>query len=134
MGERRAAEDASPALALHPLGSVVARVVGAVDVAREDFAPVLGRTEVDREAARHAGVVHEDVDAAEGVLAALDQLTREVEVLNGADTGDRAAACRLDLGHDGFGLLPARAGPLRSLAASVHDDAGSLAREGQRDR
>lgn len=76
-------------------------------------------------AAGDAGVVHEDVDAAEVGDDRVDQLLAILEPVDRAGIGLGAAAEALDLAHDFLGGL--------GVAAVVHRDVGAVPRQSQRD-
>ena len=124
-------EDAGALLAEDD-GGVLAEVEVALEVDVEDDVPLLLRHVEDHLVAKDAGVVDDDVEAAEGVERLLHHAVSGLEVGDVVVVRDGVAAHLLDLGDDlvGGALLAAGAGG--GATEVVDDDASALGREAKR--
>src|SRR6516162_9988984 len=82
--------------------------------------------------AQDAGVVYQDVDAAEGDERGLDDLVGVLGLGDRERRGDRLAAAALDLVDHLLRGRGIRAGAFEARADIAHDDGGALARHRQR--
>ena len=114
------------ALVDHHAGDLLGQEEGGLEVDVQDSVPVVhGVGEEVAGAAGDAGVVVEDVDAAEALDGGCDQPIEVGQVRDVGLDGQRTAAGRLDLAGGLLGQLGAQVGD---------DDAGALLREAQRNR
>ncbi len=86
-----------------------------------DLLPVVIGHLLEADVAQDAGVVDDDVEAAEGVESGLDKARA---VFDRVVVGDGLAAGGLNLGYDAVGGRRARALTVHTAAQVVDDDAG----------
>ncbi|GAB2807804.1 hypothetical protein GCM10022221_01350 [Actinocorallia aurea] len=101
----------------------------ALEVDADDVVP-FGLAHRDQHpVADESGVVHQDVEAAEGLHGGADQPRGAVPARDVVAVGDGLAAEVLDLGHDRFGDVAGAPAAGEGGAEVVDDDLGALPRE-----
>jgi hypothetical protein len=83
----------------------------------------------DRTIAHDAGIVHQDVDAAEAIHRGLDDVRRALEVGNGVVVRNGFTADGFDLFHDLGGRIFLAAATIDGTANVIDDDLGTFARQ-----
>jgi len=115
-------------------GDGAAHVERAVEMHRDDVVPVGPAHLVEDAVAQDAGVVDQDIDAAEGVARGLDDGVGVLRLGDRQRAGDRLAAALGDLVDHGLRRTGVRAGAIEARADVVDHDARAFARQQQRDR
>jgi hypothetical protein len=116
--------------AVAPVRAGVARGAEvALQVNAHDGVPLLFRGADEHPVADEAGVVHDDVEAAERVDRRGDEAAAALPVAHVVGVGDRLAAERTNLGDDLFRRSLRRATAVELDADVVDDDLRALARE-----
>ena len=88
--------------------------------------PVLFRHVEDHPVAQDTGVVHDDVELAEGIAGALDDAFGRLEVGDAVAVGDGLATGLLDVVDDLLSRTLTRAGTVEMCAEIVDDDLGAV--------
>ena len=114
-------------------GAGAAHGEAAVQMHVDHVRPVRPAHAVEDAVAQNAGIVDEDIDAAEGIERRLDDLVGIAGLADRQRRGDRFAAGFLDLVDDGLRRAGIGAGAVEARADIADDDAGAFLRHQERD-
>src|SRR5579883_1160273 len=133
-GVRRRHHHAAIGLGAHDRPGSVRDVGGPEEVHLHDEVEILDRHVVEGLVAQHAGVVHHDVDRAEGIDGRLDDVRRALGIGDRIVVRHRLSARRLDLGHHLVGSRVVAALTVHRAARIVHHDLRAAAGQQHRMR